>query len=385
MLIFFIHFLETLNIKVPSVFIYSSTRMILAVATSLFFTIFFGPLFIKKLRKKKIGQKIREEKIYGKLAGLHKNKKGTPTMGGAFILFSIALSLILWMDLRCFFTWVLAFSMIFLSCIGFLDDYLKLKRKNSRGISSFLKFSLQIVFAVLIVFFLLSSKNFPSVKEKKGHSMEEVSSLKYFSRIYMPFHKKPIAKLPLAVLVIFFILIIVGSSNAVNLTDGLDGLACGCLILVSLVFGILGFLSNNIEISKYLNIPYIEGSMEIAIFLFAVSGALIGFLWYNAYPAEVFMGDIGSLSLGGLLGICAILLKRELLLALVGGIFVIEALSVILQVLSYKYRDKKRIFLCSPLHHHFEYKGISEPKVVMRFWIIALFLAIIGIASLKFQ
>jgi phospho-N-acetylmuramoyl-pentapeptide-transferase len=208
------------------------------------------------------------------------------------------------------------------------------------------------------------------------------------TQYYVPFYKDPIVKLSGAlgiIAVLMTICVVTGSSNAVNLTDGLDGLAAGSVVMVSGVLALVAFLSNNLEMSRYLNILYIEGASEIAIFLCATMGACLGFLWFNGYPAQVFMGDTGSLALGGVLGVAAVLLRREVLLALVGGIFVAEALSVILQVGSYKLRDKKRIFLCAPLHHHFEYKGWPETKVVLRFWIIGLLLAVVGAVSLKIQ
>jgi phospho-N-acetylmuramoyl-pentapeptide-transferase len=225
------------------------------------------------------------------------------------------------------------------------------------------------------------------VKKEKTETVA-LSTQQYMSQYYLPFLKDPIFILKGAGIILsflFIVFIVTGSSNAVNLTDGLDGLAAGCLIMVSLVLALFGFFSNNIELSRYLNILYIEDSGEIAIYLFAVIGACMGFLWYNGYPAQVFMGDTGSLSLGAIIGVSAVLLRREFLLAIVGGIFVAEALSVILQVGSYKLRNKKRVLLCAPLHHHFEYKGWPETKVVLRFWIISLLLAMIGVASLKLQ
>jgi phospho-N-acetylmuramoyl-pentapeptide-transferase len=210
----------------------------------------------------------------------------------------------------------------------------------------------------------------------------------YISRVYLPFDKDPILVLDGAAKILAFLLIIIvitGSSNAVNLTDGLDGLAAGCLVMVSLVLGLFAFFSNHIDLARYLNILYIEGSGEIAVYLLALAGAALGFLWYNGYPAQVFMGDTGSLALGGILGVSSVLLRREMLLAIAGAVFVAEALSVIIQVLSYRYRNKKRVFLCAPLHHHFEYKGWPETKVVIRFWIISLLFAIIAVLSLKFQ
>jgi phospho-N-acetylmuramoyl-pentapeptide-transferase len=398
------NFTSFVGFKIPSVFYYSSTRMILAALTSLILTIFLGPFFIRKLYELKIGQAIRGKDICPLLHELHEKKKDTPTMGGVLILFSMLVSLFLWMDLTCSFTLILLFGTIWLGIVGGVDDFLKLKYKNSKGMSSKWKFLLQIIFASFVALYLLypsftekvSFKTFfmpPTAKEhvvKKEDKKKTIvrsinlSTKEYISKLYVPFYKGPFNMM--AILSFFFIVfVIVGSSNAVNLTDGLDGLAAGCLVMTSTVLAVFAFLSNHIDLSRYLNILYIEKSGEIAIYLFALSGACLGFLWYNGYPAQVFMGDIGSIALGGIIGISAILLRREFVLAIVGGIFVMEALSVILQVLSYRYRNKKRIFLCAPLHHHFEYKGWPETKVVLRFWIISLIFAIIGIATLKFQ
>jgi phospho-N-acetylmuramoyl-pentapeptide-transferase len=241
----------------------------------------------------------------------------------------------------------------------------KLSKKKQQGLSAKKKLIIQMGLGLIVAYVVLQMK----------------SSLPYF----LPFVKAPIFSLggPLAVL--FTLFVVIGSSNAVNLTDGLDGLASGCVLFVSVVLAAFAFVSNNMETARYLNLMYLEGSGEVAIFLSSLFGATLGFLWYNGHPAQVFMGDTGSLSLGGLLGVSAILLRREFLLALIGGIFVIEALSVILQVGSYKLRHKKRIFLCAPIHHHFEYKGWPETKVVLRFWIVSLILALIGLASIKLQ
>lgn len=401
-----LHLLKYLQLhygfSVPTVLSYVSTRMILAALTTLILTIFLGPFFIKKLYSLKIGQHIRGNDICPVLAKLHSTKKDTPTMGGILILVSMLISMILWMDLTSIFTLILAVTTIWLGAIGAIDDFLKLKYKSSKGLSAKLKAILQLIFAIFISLYLLSpavtsivetKKMFkpPTVKEFKENYTRKTKSLtlkEYSTKLFIPFIKKPIVfpkNIGPIIFLFFFIFIIMGSSNAVNLTDGLDGLASGLLVLVASVFALVSFLSNNFEFSKYLHLMYIEGSGEIAIYLFALIGAALGFLWYNGYPAQVFMGDTGSLALGGIIGVVAILLKREILLALVGGIFVVEALSVILQVWSYRYRDKKRIFLCAPLHHHYEYKGWPEMKVVLRFWIIGLLLAIIGIASLKIQ
>jgi phospho-N-acetylmuramoyl-pentapeptide-transferase len=396
------YFYKFFNTPIPSVFTYVSTRMILSAITSLIITIFLGPFVIRKLYTLKIGQKIRTKETCPLLAQLHEKKKDTPTMGGVLILFSMLLSLFLWMDLSNTFTLILLVTTLWLGFVGALDDYLKLKHKNSKGLPSKLKFFLQLIFAVSIAIYLfwpnsqrLVKKEFlirPLAKEHISRASIQTRPVnltprEYISRLYIPFYKKPIVFHGLGLFFIFILIIFVitGASNAVNLTDGLDGLAAGCLVMVAVVLALFAFLSNHIQMTRYLNILYIENSGEIAIYLFAMAGACLGFLWYNGFPAQIFMGDTGSLALGGILGISAILLRREFLLAVIGGIFVVECLSVILQVLSYRYRNKKRIFLCSPLHHHFEYKGWPEAKVVIRFWIVGLLLAIIGIASLKFQ
>lgn len=408
MILFLIDFFnQYTGMHVPSVFSYYSTRMMLAALTSLVLSIFLGPYFIRKLYELKIGQSIRTDEcpLLGKL---HEKKQNTPTMGGILILFSMVISLLLWMDLTHVFTLILLVTTLFLGLIGGRDDYLKLKYKNTKGMSAKGKLFFQFLLSALIAAYLLWTpfsqsmvggewfnppviKESTTVKQTEGGESTTTTTLTlkdYARRIYIPFFKEPLViaggiSLLLMAFLIFFV--IVGSSNATNLTDGLDGLAAGCLIMVASALGVIAFVSNHIDIARYLNILYIEGSGEIAIYLCAMVGACLGFLWYNGHPAQVFMGDIGSLTLGGIIGVSAVLLKRELLLGIVGGVFVAEALSVILQVASYRYRNKQRVFLCAPLHHHFEYAGWPETKVVIRFWIISLLLAIIGIASLKFQ
>lgn len=338
-------------------------------------------------------------------------------MGGALILLSMLLSMALWMDLSHVFTLILLATTVVLGLLGACDDVLKLKYRNSKGLSASKKLLVQSIIGVGLASYLL----IPAVSESLGNSgyfhpphIKEYHLQKmqmdspdgnvdqsttsyaivplplkeYASRLYLPFVKKPIAAFSgvfIALAALFIISVVVGSSNAVNLTDGLDGLAAGCLIMAASCLAFIAFISNNADLARYLNIVYIEGSGEIAIYLSAFVGACIGFLWYNGHPAQVFMGDTGSLTLGGVMGVAAVLLKRELLLGLVGGIFVIEALSVILQVASYRWRNKKRIFLIAPLHHHYEYKGWPETKIVVRFWIVGLILAILGLVSLKFQ
>lgn len=386
--------------KLPSVFSYTSTRMILAALTSLLLSIFLGPWFIRKLYELKIGQPIRKEEC-PLLGELHHKKQDTPTMGGILIIFSILVSMFLWMNWTSPFTLLLLVTTIVLALLGGWDDYLKLKyKKNSKGLAGRKKLLVQSLLATLVASYLLipavtetvhQGEWFgpPTIKEVSSNSESNVISLQdYASRIYIPFFKEPLFS-PTGIGIVgsflFIIFVIVGCSNAVNLTDGLDGLASGSLILVACTLAVFAFVANNVDISSYLNILYVEGASEIAIFLSAFSGACLGFLWYNSFPAQVFMGDIGSLTLGGLIGVSAVLLNREMLLGLVGGVFVAEALSVIMQVISFRFFNKKRIFLCAPLHHHFEYKGWPETKVVIRFWIIGLILSLIGLASIKFQ
>lgn len=399
MIFFLLQWLHSVGLSIPSSFLNISTRMLLAALTALLLTIVIGPKFICKLYALKIGQMVRKEEC-PQLYELHKKKKETPTMGGVLILFSVVIALLLWMDLQSSFTLILLVSTLFLGLIGGWDDYLKLKYRNSKGLSGKKKLLLQLLLASAISLYLLCPAfaesihvgkwfNPPFARDFSSSATAPTLPLQDYSLLYfLPFLKEPIWILGGAAAILAFLftlVVIVGSSNAVNLTDGLDGLAAGSVVMVSLVFAVVAFLSNNSELSRYLHILYIEGSGEIAVFLAALVGASLGFLWFNCYPAQIFMGDVGSLSLGGILGVCAVLLRREFLLAIVGGIFVAEALSVIIQVASYKLRNKKRVFLCSPLHHHFEYKGWTENKVVMRFWIIGFILAIIGIASFKMQ
>ncbi|MCX6989090.1 MAG: phospho-N-acetylmuramoyl-pentapeptide-transferase [Chlamydiae bacterium] len=408
MLLLLIEFLSFHGLKVPAAFYFSSTRMILAALTSLLFTVLLGPSFIKKLYELKIGQSIRTEDC-PVLAQLHQKKKDTPTMGGILILSAMICSMICWMDLHSSFTLILFITTCWLGFIGGYDDYLKLKYKNPKGLSGKKKLLSQILLSTCLAGYLLwpsATEAFhhgkwlqPPIAKDSIHKVAKdrlgseftactLSTQQYVSQFYIPFYKDPIViggGMGLVCIFLFILFVVTGASNAVNLTDGLDGLASGCAIMVSVVLALFAFVSNNMELSRYLNILYIEGSGEIAIYLLSLTGACMGFLWYNGYPAQVFMGDTGSLSLGGILGVSAILLRREILFALVGGVFVMEALSVILQVASYKLRNKKRIFLCAPLHHHFEYKGWPETKVVLRFWIVTLLLAMLGVASLKFQ
>jgi phospho-N-acetylmuramoyl-pentapeptide-transferase len=402
MLLILIEFLHSYGIKVPAVFEYYSTRMILAAITALLVTIFLGKRFIKKLYEWKIGESVRVEDC-PLLGQLHKKKTDTPTMGGILILFAILLSMLLWMNLKSPFTLLMFLTTVIIGGAGAVDDYLKLRYKNKKGMPGRIKMAIQISFSLFVALYLLwpplseaihmgSWFIPPHAKEIQiGASFADaklLSTQDYAAQLYIPFFKTPLhfsTPFLMIVMALFISFVITGCSNAVNLTDGLDGLAAGTVLFAASSFALVAFVSNNYDIASYLHILYIEGSGEIAIYLSALAGACLGFLWYNGHPAQVFMGDTGSLPLGAILGVAAVLLRREFLLALIGGIFFVEALSVLLQVGSYKLRNKKRVFLCAPLHHHFEYKGWSETKIVLRFWIIGLLLAICGIASFKFQ
>ena len=330
-----------------------------AAITSLLFCLFLGPFFIRKLFELKIGQPIRQ--MQGFLLGeLHRNKKDTPTMGGLLIVVSVFFSSLLWMDFSHVSTWILLGSTLIFALLGGYDDYLKLRYKSSRGLSASKKMAFQLLAAVLVI--VCQRVFLPSPQNDLLYCPFLNGPLLYFSGVW------------LVLLWGFLAFVIVGASNAVNLSDGLDGLASGLSLFVLLALGVCGLVEGSVQ-----NLP------EVVVFLFSVFGACLGFLWYNCHPAQLFMGDIGSLTLGGVMGVSAVLLKHELFLGIVGGIFVLEALSVIVQVASYKFRNKKRIFLCAPLHHHFEYKGWPETKVVVRFWIVGFLLLCIGLASLFFR
>jgi len=323
------------------------------------FSLMFGKRYIQWLKEKQIGQSIRE---LGPQS--HQSKKGTPTMGGGLILSAITLSTFLWADLKNHYVWIALLVMLGTGLIGWIDDYKKVVQKNSKGLSARQKLVSQTIVALAASIVLYVFRDSPAV-------------LKF------PFFKD--FALDLGVFFVpFSTLVIVGASNAVNLTDGLDGLAVGPTITTSLTFSILAYCAGNFVIADYLQIPFVQGGGELAIFLASIGAACLGFLWFNAYPAEVFMGDVGALALGGALGIAAVITKNELLLVLCGGIFVLEAVSVMMQVASFKLTGK-RIFKMAPLHHHYELKGWAEPKVIVRFWIISIILALATLATLKLR
>jgi phospho-N-acetylmuramoyl-pentapeptide-transferase len=340
---------------------YLTLRAILAVLTSLFISLALGPYVIRVLTKLKIGQTVRDDGPKS-----HYSKTGTPTMGGILILISIAITTILWARLDNIYVWITLFVTMAFGVIGFIDDYRKLVYKNSVGLLKKQKYFLQSAVALLTVLFLYYLAESPAA-----------------TALIVPFIKS--YTLPLGIMFIpFGYFVIVGSSNAVNLTDGLDGLAILPIILVAAALGVFSYTTGNLNFANYLVIPHIPGSGELIVFCAAVVGGGLGFLWFNSYPAEIFMGDVGSLSLGAALGVLAIIVRQEIVLLIMGGVFVIETLSVILQVFSFK-TTGKRIFKMAPIHHHFELKGWAEPKVIVRFWIITLVLVLIGLSSLKIR
>ena len=345
-----------------NVFRYLTFRTGLSVMSSMAIVFLIGGPFIKFIQSHKITGPIRED---GPIDHIVK-KVGTPTMGGLLILIGILFGTLLWADLNNPYVWVLLFVATSFGLLGFVDDYLKIKRNNSRGISSGMKIICQIILSLLAIFLLINFGNNEHLKN-----------------LYFPFFKNIVLHLGLF-FIPFSLFIIVGSSNAVNLTDGLDGLATVPVMLVALSFTLICYVVGNTVFSEYLQIPYIANVGEASIFCGAMVGSCLGFLWYNAPPAKIFMGDTGSLSLGGSLGAVSIVAKHEIVLGIVGGIFVLETISVIIQVISFKLTGK-RVFMMAPLHHHFEKKGWPESTVVIRFWIISIILALIGLATLKLR
>jgi phospho-N-acetylmuramoyl-pentapeptide-transferase len=343
---------------------YITFRSAYAAITALFISLILGPYFIRILRAKLITQTIRDDGPQ-----THLKKAGTPTMGGLIILAGIMVPVLLWADLSNIFIQVTGVSLLWMGLVGFLDDYLKQVKKNSKGLIARYKLAGQIILGLgvgLAVLFLV---------EYSGDSPTAIA---------IPFIKNYALNLGL-LFVPFVMFVITAFSNAVNLTDGLDGLAIGLLGICFLVFAGFAYVSGNVKLADYLNIEYIAGAGELAVFCSAAVGASLGFLWYNANPAQIFMGDVGSLALGSALGTLSVLLKREVILVIVGGVFVVETLSVVLQVGSYKLRNKKRIFRMAPIHHHFELLGWPENQVVVRFWLLGILLAIISLSTIKIQ
>jgi phospho-N-acetylmuramoyl-pentapeptide-transferase len=346
-----------------NVFSYLTMRAILGALTALVLSFALGPYLIQKLTVRRVGQPIRR---LGPQS--HLPKAGTPTMGGALILLAIAISTLLWANLGNRFVWIVLLGTLAFGAIGFVDDYRKLVLGDASGLSAKTKYLWQSAAALALALALYYTAENPDV--------EHALLIPYFPDLAIP--------LGLIAYLLFTYLVIVGSSNAVNLTDGLDGLAIMPTVLVGGALGIFAWAAGNVVFSNYLDIPYVAGAGELLVFSAALAGAGLGFLWFNSYPAQVFMGDVGALALGASLGLMAVVVRQELVLFIMGGVFVVETISVIIQVASYKLTGR-RIFRMAPLHHHFELKGWAEPKVIVRFWIITVILVLIGLASLKIR
>jgi len=342
-----------------NVFRYITFRTIYAILTALLISFILGPWLIQKLRAFQIQQVIRED-----VPSRHMVKNGTPTMGGSLILAAIILPTLSWSDLTNAYVWIVLSTVVAFGVLGYLDDHKKIREKDGLGIRARYKFPLQLAIGLIVSLILFYG-------------------IEHDSRLIFPFFKKATPDLG-DWYVLFATLVIVGSANAVNLTDGLDGLAIGPFLIASATFMLFCYLSGNFRFATYLQIPFVRGGGELTILCGAMVGAALGFLWFNTYPAQVFMGDVGSLPLGAALGTIAVITKQEFLLVIVGGIFVIEALSVIIQVISYKIR-RKRVFRMAPIHHHFELKGWAEPKIIVRFWIIGIILGLVAISTLKLR
>lgn len=344
-----------------AVFQYLTLRGILGVLTALAISLLLGPLLIRKLRVKQIGQAVRDDGPQS-----HLSKAGTPTMGGALIILAIAISTFLWGDITNRFVLITTAVMLIFGAVGWVDDYRKVVEKNSRGLPARWKYFWQSVggFGAAVLLYLTAQT--PAETE-----------------LIIPFFKDVMVDMGIF-FIVFTYFVIVGSSNAVNLTDGLDGLAIMPTVMVAAALGVFAYLTGNVRFADYLLIPYVAGSGELIVICGAIVGAGLGFLWFNTYPAQVFMGDVGALSLGATLGVIAVIVRQELVLVIMGGVFVMETISVILQVASFKLTGR-RIFRMAPIHHHFELKGWPEPRVIVRFWIITVVLVLIGLASLKIR
>lgn len=350
------------------VFNYITLRAVLATLTALFISFLVGPRMIKKLTQYKVGQAVRDDGPQ-----THLIKAGTPTMGGALILVAIALATLLWADLTNRFVWVALLTTLGFGAIGWVDDYRKVVYRNPKGLSAKAKYFWQSLIGIGVAIFLY----------RTAHTSIETA-------LIVPFFKHLSLPLGAVGFMVLTYLVVVGSSNAVNLTDGLDGLAILPTVMVGSALAIFAYVAGHLYFSKYLGVPYVAGAGELMVFCAAMAGAGLGFLWFNAYPAEVFMGDVGALALGGALGVVAVIVRQEIVLFIMGGVFVVETFSVALQVLYFKYTKHKtgtgkRIFLMAPLHHHYEQKGWKETQVVVRFWIITMMLVLVGLSSLKLR
>ena len=356
------------DIRGFNVFNYITLRAVMATLTALMISFMVGPKMIRKLTQYKVGQAVRDDGPQ-----THLIKAGTPTMGGALILVAIAVATLLWGDLHNKYIWVVLVTTLGFGAVGWVDDYRKVVYKNPKGLSAKTKYFWQSLIGLGVAIFLLKTSTTPAE-----------------TTLIVPFFKLLVLPLGAVGFVVLTYLVIVGSSNAVNLTDGLDGLAIMPTVMVGSALGLFAYVAGHLYFSKYLGIPYVAGSGELLVFCAAMAGAGLGFLWFNAYPAEVFMGDVGALALGAALGVVAVIVRQEIVLFIMGGVFVVETFSVALQVMYFKYTKAKtgvgkRIFLMAPLHHHFEQKGWKETQVVVRFWIITMMLVLVGLSTLKLR
>ncbi len=377
-MMYYLHLLSEMKgaefLRAFNVFQYITVRAVAAAITAFLLSLMWGNWVIRRLISLKVGQPIRTKEEVHKLFELHGGKAGTPTMGGVLILATVLVSSLLWARPDNTAVWLLLFTLVYCGALGFWDDYLKVAKKNSKGVSERTKIiALGILALIISNYFLLN----PAI-EVQARSL------------YIPFFKDPlVANLGIFTFA-FFALVIVGASNAVNLTDGLDGLAAGCTATASFAYAILAYACGHMRISSYLQIPFYPFAGELSVVCMALAGASFGFLWFNAHPAKVFMGDTGSLAIGGVLGVVAICTKQELLLVVIGGVFVMEAMSVLIQRVWFKitkarYGEGRRVFLMSPIHHHFELKGWKENTVIVRFWILSIMFAFLGLATLKLR
>lgn len=356
------------DIRAFNVFNYITLRAVLATLTALTISFVVGPTMIRKLTQYKVGQAVRDDGPQ-----THLIKAGTPTMGGALILVAIAIATLLWADLHNRFVWVVLFTTLGFGVIGWVDDWRKVVHRNPKGLSAAAKYFWQSVIGLVVAIYLFLTTTTPAETE-----------------LIVPFFKHLVIPLGAVSFIALTYLVIVGSSNAVNLTDGLDGLAIMPTVMVGSALAIFAYVAGHLYFSKYLGVPYVPGAGELMVFCAAMAGAGLGFLWFNAYPAEVFMGDVGALALGAALGVVAVIVRQEIVLFIMGGVFVMETLSVAAQVSYFRYTKKKygvgkRIFLMAPLHHHYEQKGWKETQVVVRFWIITMMLVLVGLSTLKLR
>jgi phospho-N-acetylmuramoyl-pentapeptide-transferase len=374
--------------KLLNIFKYHTFRAGGAAITAFALSLLFGERLIRRLISLKIGQPIRTAEEVHQLFELHGKKAGTPTMGGILILGTIVASTLLWAKWDNLMVWNILFCTIGLGALGFRDDYLKISKKNSKGVSARTKLIWQtgvaIVTALVFCYLIPTDTTLDAAAKAGDTAFAQFGGDSTLRALFLPFYKGPIIQDMSFFAVAFFALIIVGASNAVNLTDGLDGLATGCSLTTAIAYTGFGYVSGSALYSSYLGVPHHSLANEIPIIAMALAGACVGFLWFNAHPAKMFMGDTGSLALGGCIASIAIACRQEIVLALVGGVFVMEALSVIIQVISFKKRGK-RVFRMAPIHHHFELGGWHENQVIVRFWILSLFFALLGLATLKLR